>query len=65
METAVKSPLEMFYRWERETPDQVYLRQPVDLEWHEYTWAEVADQARRIAGFLKSKDYPAGSRIAI
>jgi long-chain acyl-CoA synthetase len=61
----VKSPLEMFYRWEQETPDQVYLRQPRNLEWHEYTWGQVADTVRRIAAFLRSKAYPPGSRIGI
>lgn len=65
MDSIVKTPLEMFYRWEQETPDQVYLRQPTNLEWREYTWGEVADQVRRIAAFLISKDYPPGSRIAI
>ena len=65
MDTMVKTPLEMFYRWEQETPEQVYLRQPKNLEWREYTWREVADQVRRIAAFLISKDYPPGSRIAI
>ena len=65
MDKTIKTPLEMFYRWEQETPDQVYLRQPKDLEWREYTWREVADQVRRIATFLISKDYPSGSRIAI
>jgi long-chain acyl-CoA synthetase len=65
MTQAVKSPLEMFYQWERETPDKVYLRQPANLQWKEYTWREVADQVRRIASFLNSKNYPDGSRIAI
>ena len=60
-----KSPLEMFYRWEKETPDQVYLRQPKNLQWTEYTWAEVADQVRRIATYLVNKSYPVGSRIGI
>ncbi len=65
MSEAVKTPLEMFYHWERETPDKVYLRQPKNLVWSEYTWRDVADQVRRIASFLKSKNYPEGSRIAI
>jgi long-chain acyl-CoA synthetase len=65
MSEAIKIPLEMFYRWEKETPEQVYLRQPSNLQWTEYTWAEVADTVRRLAAFLRSKDYPAGSRIAI
>ena len=65
MTTTVKSPIEMLYQWEQETPDQVFLRQPSKLEWREYTWSEVADQVRRIAAFLRSKDYEPGSRIAI
>lgn len=65
MSCAAKSPLEMFYRWEKETPDQVYLRQPKALQWREYTWREVGDQVRRIASFLLEQNYPAGSRIAI
>lgn len=59
------SPLEMFYRWERETPDKVYLRQPKNLTWSEYNWRDVGDRVRRIASFLKAKNYPEGSRIAI
>lgn len=65
MSDVVKSPLEMLYHWERETPDKVYLRQPKNLKWSEYTWRDVADQVRKIASFLKSKNYPEGSRIAI
>ncbi|QFU74263.1 AMP-binding protein [Halioglobus maricola] len=65
MSEAPKSPLEMFYHWEQETPDKVYLRQPSNLAWSEYTWSEVADRVRRVATFLKSKGYPEGSRIGI
>lgn len=65
MSSTVKTPLEMFYRWEQETPDKVYLRQPSNLEWRDYTWREVADQVRRIAAFLISKNYAPGSRIAV
>lgn len=65
MSTAVKTPLEMFYRWERETPDKIYLRQPKNLVWTELTWGQVADRVRRIASFLKSRDLPTGSRIGI
>jgi long-chain acyl-CoA synthetase len=65
MSSEIKSPLEMFYQWEQETPDKVYLRQPSNLEWSEYTWREVADRVRRVASFLRSKDFPAGSRIGI
>jgi len=61
----VKSPLEMFYQWECQTPEKIYLRQPCNLDWREYSWAEVADQVRRITTFLLEKNYPLASRIAI
>lgn len=65
MTSTAKSPLEMLYHWEREAPEDVFLRQPDAHGWLEYSWREVADQVRRIAAFLISKRYPPGSRIAI
>lgn len=62
---AVKSPIEMMYQWESETPDKVFLRQASNLKWVEYTWREVSKQVRQLAGYIDLKGYPAGSRIAI
>lgn len=62
---AVITPLEMLYRWEKETPDKVYLRQPKALQWTEYTWSQFADQVRRVAAWLKAQNYAPGSRIAL
>ena len=47
----LKTPLEMFYHWEAKCPDTVFLRQPKDLVWSEYTWRDVSDQVRKIALF--------------
>jgi len=65
MNNDLKTPLEMFYKWESETPDKVFLRQPKKLSWTEYTWAEVSNSVRRIANFLISKNFEKGSRIGI
>lgn len=65
MSKHVITPLECFYRWEQETPDQVFLRQPQNLQWREYRWREVADRVRRLAAFISAQGYPAGSRICI
>lgn len=65
MSDAIKTPLEMFYHWESTAADQVFLRQPKQLVWTEYTWAEVANNVRRLASYLNSKNLEAGSRIAI
>jgi long-chain acyl-CoA synthetase len=59
-----KSPLEMFYHWEKETPNKLYMRQPIGGEWHHWTWSETATQVRKMAAYLKSLDLPANSKIA-
>jgi len=60
-----ESPLEMFYHWERTKPEAVYLRQPVDQIWHDFSWSEVGVQARRMAAALQSLGLKAGDRVSI
>jgi long-chain acyl-CoA synthetase len=60
-----QSPLDMFYHWEAKKPDEVYLRQPVDQEWRDYTWAEVGNQARRIATALQSMGLTTAGMICL
>ena len=59
-----KSPLEMFYHWEKETPNKLYMRQPINGEWQHWTWSETAIQVRKMAAYLKFLDFPANSKIA-
>ena len=59
-----KSPLEMFYHWEKLTPNKLYMRQPINGKWHHWTWLETATQVRKMAAYLKSLDIPANSKIA-
>ncbi len=63
--TEATTPLEMFYRWEQVKPDAIYLRQPVNRQWHEFSWAQVGDQARRIAAALQSMGVNASDRVGI
>jgi long-chain acyl-CoA synthetase len=65
MKDTIKTPLEMFYKWEAETPNAVFLRQPKALEWTEYTWAQAADRSRRLAQYLIGQNLEPGSRIAV
>ena len=62
---SVKTPLEMLYHWEKTTPDAVYLRQPIDGVFHDFTWAQVGEQVRRIANALIAQNFDQGSHIAI
>ncbi len=63
--TEFNSPLEMIAQWESQTPNKVYLRQPVAGAWREYTFAQFGDQVRRMATALRAMQFPPGSRIAI
>lgn len=58
--------LQRFYKWERETPDRLAFVQPMGGgAVREYTWAQVADETRRIAAHLQSLGFEPGARIAI
>tara|TARA_Y100000385_G_scaffold269888_2_gene308389 strand:+ start:550 stop:2235 length:1686 start_codon:yes stop_codon:yes gene_type:complete len=57
--------LGMFYHWENQKPGATYLRQPVEQNWSEYTWAEVGEQARRVASALRSIGLMEGQRVSI
>ncbi|MCI0750038.1 MAG: AMP-binding protein [Nevskiales bacterium] len=59
-----KNPLQMLFHWAEKQPDKPYLFQAVNGQWHSYTWGQVAEQVRRMAGALKAT-LPAGSKVAI
>lgn len=59
-----ETPLSCFLKWEQQTPDRVFLRQPLKGEWLTFTFAEAGYQIRRIANHLHS-EFPPGSNIAI
>ncbi len=60
-----ETPLDMFYHWEASKPDAVYLRQPVEQEWREYSWRQVGEEARRVAAALQALGLGSGERICI
>lgn len=58
--------LQRFHHWERTAPTQVTLTQPMgDGTLRDFTWAQVADGARRMAAHLKSQGWEPGSKVAI
>ncbi|AYC33375.1 AMP-binding protein [Pseudomonas cavernae] len=66
MANAVRLPLEVFYEREARHPHTRYMVQPLGggrLE--ELSWSDVGEQARRAANWLRARELPAGSRIAI
>lgn len=62
---AKKLPLEMLYHWERQCPDRTYLRQTINREYVDFTWCEVADEARRMVAALRHLGLVAGDKVAL
>ena len=54
-----------FLRWEKETPDHIFLRQPVKGIWHDWSFRKAGDEIRKIASGLQSLSLPPRSNIAI
>ncbi|MCI5056792.1 MAG: AMP-binding protein [Flavobacteriales bacterium] len=58
-------PLEMLYKWEKETPNSIYLRQPVNGEWLTWTWKEAGQEVRKMAAAIQKLGLPEKSKIAM
>jgi len=58
-------PLEQFLKWEKEKPDRIFLRQPINGVWKTWTWAQAGDEARRIAQGLRSLGLKEKAHIAL
>ena len=58
-------PMEMFARQVEKTPNKVYLRQPANGEYIEYSWTEVYEKTLRLAQALIGLGLQKGDRIAI
>ncbi len=59
-------PLQCFFRWERDQADQIFMTQPVGQgQVQDISWAQAANEVRRMAAWLTAQGWPAGSRVAI
>lgn len=59
------SPLHQFLNLEKELANEIYLRQPFNGNWKEWTWQQTGKEARRMAAALHALNLPKGSNIAI
>ena len=59
------SPLEMMYKWEEEKSNEVFLSQPINSIWNDWTWEEVMLEVRKMAAYIKSLNLEEKSKIAI
>ncbi|MEZ4685077.1 MAG: AMP-binding protein [Bacteroidia bacterium] len=61
----LKTPLAMFYGWEQSRPDSLYMSQPLNGEWINYSWAAAGLEIRKLAAWLLAQGYEPGSKIAL
>ena len=58
--------LQRLYHWERAAPERIALTQPMGGGVvRDFTWAQVADQVRRMAAHLQAQGWEPGSKVAI
>jgi long-chain acyl-CoA synthetase len=60
--------LQSALQWEREIPNHTFMVQPMGGSYDNtksFTWAETLDGARRMAAWIKAKDWEPGSMIAL
>ncbi len=55
----------LFYNWEKTTPNTIFLRQPIGDIWKTYTFKEVGDQARRLVTAFRGMGLEKGDHIAL
>ncbi|WP_220719730.1 AMP-binding protein [Agarivorans litoreus] len=59
------TPVDALMHWQKQDPQRVYLRQPIDGVYHEKTWAVVAREAGQIAQGILSQGLEPGDKVAI
>jgi long-chain acyl-CoA synthetase len=57
--------LDSFLKWQRERPDHVFLRQPIDGQWYQFTYKEAGSEIAKIAAGIRKLNLPPKSHIAI
>ncbi|MGF1685035.1 AMP-binding protein [Photobacterium minamisatsumaniensis] len=58
-------PTDLILKWAEERPDEVYLRQIINRQFVDYTYAEVADKALRLVSALRELGIKPGERVAL
>ncbi len=57
--------LDRFYHWEKNMPQSIFLRQPFGKRWHEISYYEAGQEARKMVSYLKQLHIPKAAHIGI
>lgn len=59
------TPLLQFLKWEKECPNDLFLRQPFNGEWRNWTYQQAGEEIRKITVGLKRLNLPVRSNVAL
>ncbi|WP_404973255.1 AMP-binding protein [Vibrio campbellii] len=62
---ALPPPNEMILKWAEERPNDVYLKQIINRQFVEFTYAEVADKALKLVTALRNLGVQPGDKVAL
>ncbi|WP_192875311.1 AMP-binding protein [Vibrio harveyi] len=62
---ALPPPNEMILKWAEERPNEVYLKQIINRQFVEFTYAEVADKALKLVTALRNLGVQPGEKVAL
>lgn len=65
MQATIKTPVEMLNHWVDTQGDTVYLRQPVNGQYRDFSWRDVKRQMEQIAGALRHLGLAPGDKVAV
>jgi long-subunit acyl-CoA synthetase (AMP-forming) len=65
MNNAMKTPVEMLAHWVDTQGDEVYLRQPINGKYVDFTWREVQQKMQQITGALRHLGLVPGDKVAV
>jgi len=61
----MSSLLSRFLIWEKDFPQDIFLRQPNAGSWQTWTWHQAADEAKKVASGLRSLGLKPGDHVAL
>ncbi len=60
-----QTPLEAFTHWLDQHPDKIFLRQPINRKFIEYSWEQVHQEACQVAAALQNMGLKKGDHVAL
>jgi long-chain acyl-CoA synthetase len=59
------TPLLEFLKWEKEVPNDPFLRQPFNGQWRVWTYQQAGEEIRKVAAGLRNLNLPTRSNVAL